>query len=250
LLKKFESMNAKPEVVQFVMEKLAIPRWLKMMEGYIKGKPWHRWTGQAREAGRVKVQQFKTQEALAERARLGPQAASRKRVLGGTIDRTTMDIRKRLAKVKDIRHRQLLIGSAGKGDPMLRTTPGGRQVAVQDLMKTLKMSKPGATRNVLGLPSKPVSFPQPGDISKGMFAKRFRPHMIPPKGQTGVFKSLYERAPTLLQQSPRFQVPMDVVKARSRGAATLPPVGIKLPSPTQYTKWGDPIIERATTRAV
>lgn len=234
-------MYTKPEVVQFIMEKLATPRWLKMMQGYVKGKPWYRWTGQAREAGRVKAQQFKTREAVTERAGLGPQAASRKRVLGGTIDRTTNDIRKRLTKIKDLRHRQLLTRSSRRRDPMLSTTPESRRIAVQNIMKILKMNKPSAVKNILGLPSKPVSFPQPGDVSKRTFAKRFRPHMIPPKGQTGMFKALFERAPTVLQQSPRFQVPMDVVKARQRGAATLPPVGIKLPAPTQYNKWGDPI---------
>lgn len=234
-------MNARPEVVQFVMEKLAIPRWIKMMEGYVKGKPWHRWTGQAREAGRVKTQQFKTREALAERTKLGPQATSRSKVLGRTIDKTTRDIRERLAKIKDPRHQQLLTKSTKRQDPMLKTTPSSRQVAIQDIMRTLKLNKPTAVKHVLGLPSKPVSFPQPGDVSKRMFAKRFKPYMIPPKGQTGMFMSMYERAPTLLQQSPRFQVPLDVVKARQRGAATLPPVGIKLPPPTQYNKWGDSV---------
>jgi len=211
LLKKSEPMSAKPEVVRFVLEKLAVPRWLKMMQGFVKGKPWHRWTGQAREAGRVKAQQFKTREALTERAGLGSSEASRSRVLGGMLDRTTMDIHKRLAKVKDPRHKQLLTMSRSKVDPMMSTTPATRQASVQNRIKTLKMKKPEAVRNVLGLPSKPLPFPTKAN-SREAYLKMAPAHMVPPPGQTGAFNTMMRSAPPELQ--PRFESIREQIKAR------------------------------------
>ena len=208
--------------MQFVLEKLAVPRWLKSMQGFVKGKPWQRWTGPAREAGRVRMQQFKTREAVAEREGLGSQGASRKRVLGRTIDKTTGDIRERLAKIKDPRYRKLLTQSNKWADPLLKTELQTRLPKIKQMRQVLpNMSFREAGRSVAGI-GKPLP---PGRAAKEQAAyMRMAPaHMVPPPGQTGSFYSMMHSAPTALQ--PRFKAVEQQILARRAAQANLANLG-------------------------
>lgn len=253
-------MSAKPEVMQFVMEKLALPRWLRGMRGFVKGKPWTAWSGEARAAGNVRAHQHAAQKALGSRDELRAfnvmgvdpalkaQEMSFGREAGGALE----TVRKGLTGVSDPRHRKLLTQSYERGvgyvHPSLSSSPQTRLMQVQDLMMgPAKMSRPQAVRYAAGIPSKPLPFPsgQP----QAFASDRFMRHVVPPKGGTGVFEAMYAQAPTRLQQSPRFADAMEVVKARRMGIPTAPPQGIKLPPRMQYNTGGYPLLNlRPPTR--
>ena len=253
-------MSAKPEVMQFVMEKLALPAWLRRMKGFVKGKRWPAWAGEARSAGRVRAHQHATQKLMHKRQDLrdfnvmgaDPALKSQERVLGRQMSREMEGIRQNLTKVPDPRHRQLLTQSyergAGYVHPSLHTSPQTRLQHVKDLMSgPAQMSRQQAVRHAAGIPSRPLPFPS--ETAQALAPDRFMRHVVPPKGGTGVFEAMYARAPAQLQRSSRFADAMGVVNARKVGLPTAPPQGIKLPPRMQFNTAGHPLLNlRPPTR--
>lgn len=249
-------------VDQFVMEKLALPAWMRRLPGFIKGKPWQAWTGEARAAGKARARQHVTRKAIREsdaytRAGLPVLAEKARAPLQGAL----VELGPLVQQVKNPQMRRLLTTPSTQGalwmDPLMRKTPSMRSREVRKLMEgPLQMSQRQAVRSAAGIggPSRlgamEAAARGPKYVSPLGPERAYR-HMIPPKGQTGAFQEMFERAPTALQQSPRFQVPLDVVQARRVGPSTMPPRGIHLPEPMQYSPRGYPLLNlRPPTRPV
>ncbi len=222
-------MSANPEVMQFVLEKLAVPVWLRRMKGFIKGKPWTAWTGEARAAGRVRAQQHGARKAFAEKARVKDfnvggvdrSLKSQERVLGRQGGTALEDVRKNLAKIPDPRHRQLLTqrGEQGAGwiDPLIKSRPETRLKKVQQYREgPLQMDKKRAVRNVAGIPHKPLPLPTPATTQEA-YIRYAPPHMTPAPGQTAAFNTMMRGAPQGLQ--PRFEAVQQQILARQAAQA-------------------------------
>jgi len=224
-------MSAKPEVMQFVMEKLALPAWLRRMKGFVKGKRWPAWAGEARSAGRVRAHQHATQKLMHKRQDLrdfnvmgaDPALKSQERVLGRQMSREMEGIRQNLTKVPDPRHRQLLTQpyerGAGYVHPSLHTSPQTRLQHVKDLMSgPTQMSKRQAVRHAAGIPSKPLPLPTAATAaSRDAYLQAAPAHMIPAPGQTAAFNTMMRSAPPALQ--PRFDAVRRQVLARQAAQA-------------------------------
>lgn len=220
-------MSAKPEVMQFVLEKLAVPVWLRKMKGFVKGKPWTAWTGEARSAGRVRAQQHAARKSFSKRDQVrdfnvggvDPSLKSQERVFGRQAGTALEDVRKNLSRISDPRHRQLLTQShargAGRIDPMIKTVPATRLPQVKQYMSgPLQMSKRDAVRSVAGI-GKPPQLSRLGE--QAAYMKMAPAHMVPAPGQTAAFNTMMRSAPPALQ--PRFEAVRQQVMARQAAQA-------------------------------
>lgn len=233
-------------VEQFMMEKLALPRWMRALSGFRKGRQWPAWGGEARAVGNLRAKrhanrQISRDAALLERGGLVDEAAQVRSRMGRNIK----EMSPLQYQIKDPRMREVAMATPMQRNlymqPSERMTPAMRLEAVKKLMGgPLGMSKRQAVRSVSHMGS---------NIPLRAMEQRARtshlsPWMVPRRGQSAAFNSIFGSLPTQARQATNLRVPMEVGRARQMGGTTAKMLSNNTPLPPRvpFNSQGFPML--------